>query len=223
MRMLTLSLLLATGTISAWQQRAAPQQAKAMVATQRAWREVRPVVAWRGSYSAIREREYHVVRDAEAWSALWARHEGDQVEKDSYGSDAVPVVDFERYMIVAVFNGARWNTRAIELVSRADHEEGVDLRFDEATYQVASALSPDDEPLTAPPGATPEQIARLALERMDKADREREAARESDPNYTRAYGIFVLPRVDGAVALYENTQGLKNQPPIWRERHRAGQ
>jgi len=37
------------------------------------------------------------------------------------------------------------------------------------------------------------------------------------------FGLFVLPRTDKPIVLEENVQGLKGQPPVWKERARLAE
>ena len=49
------------------------------------WTEPKPIVAWAGSYSAIEQRQYQRITNAKDWATLWTEHQGDRIERDSYG------------------------------------------------------------------------------------------------------------------------------------------
>ena len=180
------------------------------------WGPAQPVVSFTGSYSQIPQREYQRVLDAESWRKLWERHAGASAERDSYGEVVVPAIDFEKFMVIAIFNGEGWNTRNMLLVESSDHSE-LHLRFDAGTYQTADGGVTE---IVIEGEATPEEIERRVLENMEAKHAEREANKHNDPNYTAAYGMWVLPRTLEPVVLIENVQGRLGEPPIWEEQHR---
>jgi hypothetical protein len=182
------------------------------------WSQARPPAAWTGSYSAVTARELHRITDAAAWTDLWSRHVGDQAERDSYGQPVVPEVNFDHFMVIAIFNGESWNTRSMDIIEQAEIGGELHVRFDAMTYQTMSEPFIDPDPL--PAGSTHEEIVKRALERMDEDRARQEANKHNDPNFTRAYGLFIVPRHDGPLMLIENTQGLLGQPPIWTEQQR---
>jgi hypothetical protein len=106
------------------------QEAKAPV--------LRPCVAWSGGTSAVQAREFARVRTPEAWAALWARHTGadpKQAEDAYYNPAGAPWIDFERFEVVAVFQGKKWNSAGVDCVSLAEEEGRVVLRFDDRSFQ----------------------------------------------------------------------------------------
>jgi hypothetical protein len=181
------------------------------------WGPPQVPVTLEGSYSGVRDREYHRIVDAQSWRALWERHAGAHAERDSYGEVVVPAIDFDKFMVVAVFNGEGWNTRDMHLVETLDAGE-LHLRFDAGTYQTA-----DFEPteIVIEGEVTPEEIEKRVLENMEARQAERQANRHNDPNFTAAYGIWILPRTLNPIVLIENVQGLLGAPPIWEEKHRV--
>jgi hypothetical protein len=180
------------------------------------WRSALPVVTFAGSYSGVTEREYHRVMDNEAWRDLWTRHAGGRVERDSYSEIVAPIIDFERHMVIAIFNGDGWNTRNMRLEETSDHTE-FRIRFDAGTYQTASG---NITPIVIEGDVTPETVEEIVLEDAKREDAARQAGKHEDPNYTSAYGIFVLPRTDKPIVLIENVQGIIGEPPVWEEKQR---
>ncbi|MEE8106002.1 MAG: hypothetical protein V3T86_10750 [Planctomycetota bacterium] len=61
----------------------------------------KPYVVLSGSDSGIREIEHHRITDQGSLDKLWRRHAG---KRDNA---AVPLIDFKRCMVVAVFGGPR--------------------------------------------------------------------------------------------------------------------
>jgi hypothetical protein len=58
----------------------------------------------RSSYSGVTTAQNAVVKDAEAWAALWARHTSNVTPGSS-----VPAIDFAQNQVAAVFLGGRAN------------------------------------------------------------------------------------------------------------------
>lgn len=145
------------------------------------WTEAKPIVAWTGSYSAIEQRHYRRITNAKDWTTLWTEHQGDRIERDSYGEPVVPAIDFGTNMMLAIFRGKAWNIRSESLLDFSALENNIQIRFDARTYQT-------DGPA-------------------------------EDRDYTRAYGIWVLPRSTKSITLIENVQGLIGQPPKWKTQH----
>ena len=145
------------------------------------WTKARPIVAWTGSYSAIEQVQYHRITNTKDWALLWAEHQGNRIERDSYGKPVVPTIDFGTNMVLAIFRGNAWNTRAQLLLEINESDTSLQIRFDAWTYQTSGP------------------------------------AEERD--YTRAYGIWVLPRSTKQVTLIENVQGLIGRPSKWKTQH----
>lgn len=143
--------------------------------------DFQPVVSWEGSYSSIEQVEYHRVMNEKQLASLWAAHKGKQLERDSYDQPVVPFVDFDKYMVLAIFRGNAWNTRAQMILAYAQQDDIIEVHFDSRTYQTNGPVE--------------------------------------DKDYTRAYGIWVLPRSNKQMALIENVQGLLNKPPKWKTQH----
>ena len=145
------------------------------------WTEAKPIVAWVGSYSAIEQRQYQRITNAKDWLTLWTEHQGERIERDSYGEPAIPAIDFETNMMLAIFRGKAWNVRSESLLDFSELENNIRIRFDARTYQT-------DGPA-------------------------------EDKDYTRAYGIWVLPRSTKSIMLIENVQGLIGGSPKWKTQH----
>ena len=70
-------------------------------ATARERRIYKPYVVLSGARSSIDAAEHHRIMNQEDFATLWLRHLGSRVE------GAVPVIDFEHCMVVAVCGGRR--------------------------------------------------------------------------------------------------------------------
>ncbi len=66
----------------------------------------------RGGFSGIREPEREVIADKKAWEQIWSRH-----NKSRKPTAALPEVDFEKEMVIAVTMGTkRTGGYAVEIV-----------------------------------------------------------------------------------------------------------
>lgn len=103
--------------------------------------ESKPYVTFAGAQSAIATRAYRKVTSAEDWAALWQEHRGIQAREGGYNwhynEAGVPIVDFDRCMVVAVFQGKAWNSAGVIAVSVTEEKERILIRFDDKSYQTA--------------------------------------------------------------------------------------
>ncbi len=70
----------------------------------------RPVVSWSGPNRKVARPEYLRVTVEKNWIRLWERHTG---RKQEYLVPHYPVIDFSRFMVVAVFAGSATNSDVI--------------------------------------------------------------------------------------------------------------
>lgn len=92
-------------------------------------------VQWMGSYSSIQTPRIEVVTDAGVWERLYSEHTHDKPEKNAGGSLTWPKVDFDKFVVVAVFAGKGTNSNGFEAVSVTESVAGVLVRFDEVLFQ----------------------------------------------------------------------------------------
>jgi hypothetical protein len=102
-------------------------------------RTVRPYVGLWGAHSAVKQKSFHRITTPEAWTALWLSHRGKEAKGHSayYNEAGVPDVDFERCMVVAIFQGEAWNSAGVRVVSITDDGARLTLRYDDRSYQTA--------------------------------------------------------------------------------------
>lgn len=102
---------------------------------QNAWKVER---YWQGSDSLIEQREQQVITDAQAFDKLWQRHTGADAPN--------PKVDFDRYVVVAVFGGRQSGERGKILDYRVQagyrDEQGGVLRFAGQEYRTEASHTP---------------------------------------------------------------------------------
>ena len=102
-----------------------------------------PCVALSGADSEVAAAECHRVTNLADWAALWLKHLGraGSGKYDLYYDKlGLPLVDFDRYMVMAIFEGQTWNCAGLTAVSIEENPDRVVLRFVRKSYQT---LGPD--------------------------------------------------------------------------------
>ncbi len=103
--------------------------------------ELKAFVHWSGPESAIEKPLYTVVRSERDWLELWATHTGKPVKKGNMSQPLdAPLIDFDACMVVAIFQGTKWNSNGVKAVSITEESDLLRFRFDESTYQTAMAF-----------------------------------------------------------------------------------
>lgn len=101
---------------------------------------ISPCVALTGADSHVSERGYFRITTLKDWTRIWQEHKGlkQNEEYDVYSDPAgLPLVDFERFMVIAVFQGRSWNSAGLRAVSIVEEQERIVFRFDDKSYQTA--------------------------------------------------------------------------------------
>ena len=100
-----------------------------------------PYVEFRGGQSKIKTRSYRRVIAPNDWADLWIEHTGAQRHKGDYNwyynEAGVPLIDFQRCMVVAVFQGEKWNSAGVTTVTVTEEKDRILLRFDDKSFQTA--------------------------------------------------------------------------------------
>jgi hypothetical protein len=100
----------------------------------------RPIVSISGAHSAYAERAYFRATDAQALAEVWMRHLGKAVPERYdyfYNPARIPEVDFDRYMVVAIFQGSSVNSAGVKVEEVLEDEARVVIRFADRSYQTA--------------------------------------------------------------------------------------
>lgn len=104
---------------------------------------VKPCVTITGADSHVSECGYHRIASMKEWIQVWQKHEGHKVDEEYdlyYNPLGVPLVDFDNYMVIAIFQGSSWNSAGLSAVSISQEEDRIVFRFDDKSYQT---LGPD--------------------------------------------------------------------------------
>lgn len=108
-----------------------------------------PYVTWSGPDSSVQAPEIVRARTSSQWLAIWERHTGQPARRDHVQRSLIPEIDFERCMVLAIFQGKGFNSSGVILSSIEEQAGQIIVRFDERTYQVA--LVPGSAPRELPP------------------------------------------------------------------------
>lgn len=101
---------------------------------------LRPCVVLTGTDSQVKERSCLRIESQEEWTKVWRRHRGDDAAApyDEYFNPlGLPGIDFDKYMVVAVFQGEGWNSAGVKAVSIVEEKDRILFRFEGKWYQTA--------------------------------------------------------------------------------------
>jgi hypothetical protein len=103
---------------------------------------VSPCVVITGADSHVAQRRYQRITSADKWTRVWQEHKGQKPTGQYdlfYDPLTLPQVDFDRYMVIAVFQGSGWNNAGLRAFSLADEDTRILLRFANKSYQTGGA------------------------------------------------------------------------------------
>jgi len=101
---------------------------------------VKPCVTLTGADSRVAERGYHRITSMKEWVNVWRKHKGDPGGGEYnhyYNPLGIPAVDFDRYMVVAVFQGAGMNSAGLDAFWLSQDEDRIVFRFKDKSYQTS--------------------------------------------------------------------------------------
>ena len=162
----------------------------------------KPLVSLAGPETKIEGRSYHRLSTAGEFQGLYMRHLGHKPEEfdEYYNPHGVPIVNFERCMVIAIFQGDSVNSAGVYVYSVEENDERILVRYDDRSYQTSGGFREGNPLVDGVPD--PDKLG------------------DGGGRRVRAWGMFVLPVSSKAVVLEENVQGIIGQPPEWEERHR---
>jgi hypothetical protein len=97
-----------------------------------------PYVTLTGADSHVKERSYRRVASEEDWIKIWQRHKGEKESEDYdlfYDPLGLPSIDFEKCMVIAVFQGSSCNSAGLKAVTILEEKDRIVLRFEDKSYQ----------------------------------------------------------------------------------------
>jgi len=103
-----------------------------------AGKEFKPYVTLSGIDSAVQERSYFRIMSQNDWIMVWKKYKGfpESAKLDLLREfHDLPIVDFEKCMVIAIFKGAGANSAGIFAVKVVEGNDHILLRFDDKSYQ----------------------------------------------------------------------------------------
>ncbi len=98
---------------------------------------IQPVIRWTGPQSKISENRFVRVRDPQQWKQVWLEHLGKSENQAFNDSDVQYHIDFDRYEVLALFQGNGWNSRGIRFLEISESAEEIRIRFEDISYQTS--------------------------------------------------------------------------------------
>ena len=107
---------------------------------------IKPIVTLSGDDSRVTERSYHRICTMDKWAKIWQKHTGqdkviykntDDEYDQFYDPLDLPMVDFEHYMVIAIFEGTSGNNAGMNVDSISEKDDEIILRFTDKPYGTA--------------------------------------------------------------------------------------
>lgn len=109
---------------------------------------IRPFVTWSGPDSAVQEPFFARAKNEEEWTKIWEKHQGTPARRNNIQQPFIPQIDFDQCTLVAIFQGAGYNSNGVIVSEIIEEPDRIVFRYDESTYQVAFGLN--DKPQELP-------------------------------------------------------------------------
>ena len=102
-----------------------------------------PIVSFSGRNSEISERSFHRIQTLDEFAVVWQKHTGqtDVKYKDwngrydtFYNLLGIPMVNFDHYMVIAIFDGAGQNCAGLNALTLTDDKDQITFRFEDKPY-----------------------------------------------------------------------------------------
>ena len=150
----------------------------------------KPLLTMYGTGSKVLKAKMVRVTSEKEWQALWAEHKTGPAKANKLTDEhGIVELDFKKVMVVAIFGGKGAISKGYSVHSMREGKKQITLRVDQHPYQIGFR---DD------PAPGPELSAVAVIERDDLP-----------------WGIFVLPRAQKEIVLYEDKRSLIQDPPKW--------
>ena len=108
--------------------------------------EQKALVEFSGAHSKIAQRAYLRITSLKEFRDAYMRHLGIDPSRfdEYYNENNVPTIDFDRCMVIAVFDGDGWNTAGISVEAIRDEADRVLVRFAHRFYQTSGDFNSGD-------------------------------------------------------------------------------
>jgi hypothetical protein len=151
---------------------------------------VLPCVALSGVDSHVGEKIYLRITNLKDWVKLWRKHKGNKSEGDydfHYDPLGLPTVDFEQYMVIALFEEPDDCTDGFQAESISESAEKITIRFQVKGHQIGFARPFPNNPADG----------------VDEGDDP-----EPEP-VQKAYGFFFVPKSKKAIVMKQQVRDFE--------------
>jgi len=100
---------------------------------------IKPCVTISGTDSQILEKTFQRIRTQDQWVKLWQQHRGKPEGEYDFFYDPLklPLVDFKRFMVLAILEGSGWNCAGLTAESVIESDDVVTLRYATKPFQTS--------------------------------------------------------------------------------------
>jgi hypothetical protein len=113
-----------------------------------AGRMLKPCVTISGADSHVTIQRYHRITSDDVWTRIWQEHMGQSWQErgervgqrrtepnDLREPFTCPMIDFDNYMVIGIFQGEGVNCTALKVFSVSEEDNRVLFRYDKNSYQ----------------------------------------------------------------------------------------
>jgi hypothetical protein len=163
--------------------------AVASLAAEPAPRKIKPVMVWAGTDNNEPKESFDRCSSQKEWEAVWDKHQG---RDDEVNELTRPKIDFDSYMVIAIFQGESLKNLGVQVFSVLEEKDCLRVQFRPPTWQTGFSLEEDGS---------------------DKKKGSDEMKYDA-----QSFAFTVLPKSRKAIVFDEDVQDLIGEPPIWKER-----
>ena len=152
----------------------------------------KPCLILSGNDSHISEPAYKRILTLDKWAKVWQQHKGEEsTEQYDYFYDplGLPMVDFSKFMVIAIFDGNRSQAAGLFCNSVSDDGNTITIKFDKKTYATDSGFGEDENKAIKQKKENvygffviPKSYQRLVLEQRIYGSKQLETASNLDAN-----------------------------------------
>ncbi len=102
-------------------------------------KSLKPCVAFMGVDSHVTKPRDCRITSPDEWTRLWQEHKGKKPTgryDQFYDPLSLPAIDFDRYMVIVIFEGGSWQSAGVRVDSISEENERIVFRFSYKVYQV---------------------------------------------------------------------------------------
>ena len=116
-------------------------------------RAIKTCVTISGAQSHMETRQYHRITSDEVWMRIWQKHMGKSWQErreriaqrrtnpnDLRDPITAPMIDFDNYMVVAIFSGECRNCTGLTVASIYEEDKRIVFKYERVSYQTMAHI-----------------------------------------------------------------------------------